>query len=146
MRWKLKKNQTGRPNSFAHIYLNRQTTSDLIALARDKESSLTTWMLYHLDKMTVKNLLEENSQRKWVLPLNMRTDPKENLSGNHSASIILNLNPGDSAKDLHLQMSKFLKNQLQWGSHLYSNMAGILGHRGTRFVALVWGIASQSYC
>lgn len=135
LQWKNKIDKVGRPDSFAHIYLNRTGTKDLEKLAIEKGTSLTTWMLYHLDLVVQKNLLKEDSERKWVLPLNMRTSPHPLQSGNHSASIILNFKRHQPPQAIHQQFRTYLKNGLQWGSSLYSNMAGMIGHRGTRWVA-----------
>ncbi|PIP95953.1 MAG: hypothetical protein COW00_02555 [Bdellovibrio sp. CG12_big_fil_rev_8_21_14_0_65_39_13] len=135
LKWKHKIAKTGRPDCFAHIYLDRTGTKDLEKLAKDKEVTLTTWMLYHLDLVISKNLLDESSDRKWVLPLNMRTQATPLQSGNHSASIILNIKNKSTPQEMHQQMRNFLKAQLQWGSSLYSNMAGLIGYRGTRWVA-----------
>lgn len=135
MKWNQKIDCTGRPFSFAHIYLDLQTTKDLYELAQKQQVSLTSYLLFHLDKIIHSSLLSLESERKWVLPLNMRIDPLERKMGNHSASIIINVARGDTVKTLHLKMSDFLKSQLQWGSYTYSNMAKYIGHQGTKWVA-----------
>ncbi|GAB4014824.1 MAG: hypothetical protein Fur0010_13280 [Bdellovibrio sp.] len=135
MKWNQKIDCTGRPLSFAHIYLDRQTTKDLYDLAHKQEVSLTSYLLFHLDKIVYSNLLSPESERKWVLPLNMRTNPLERKMGNHSASIIINVTKKDSIQNIHHKMTNFLKSQLQWGSYTYSNMAKYIGHKGTKLVA-----------
>lgn len=135
LRWKKKIDLTGRPDCFAHIFLDKHTTKEIYELAKQKHSSLTSFLLFHLDKIISSELLEKGSQRKWVMPLNMRLDPKQKLMGNHSASIIVNLDKNESEESVHKKMSTFLKDQIQWGSQMYSNMAKYIGKRGTKFVA-----------
>jgi hypothetical protein len=136
MDWKEKRlDVRGVPESFALNLLSPHQTEALHLKAKENGVSLNTWLLYNLDLASQEVLLKEHSERKWILPVNIRSKNFK-LFGNHSASIILNIDSKvRTAKDLHTSIKSYFSRNLHWGSYLYSNMARFIGKRGTLKVA-----------
>lgn len=150
--WKKERRDcTGIPESFSLIVLNKQETLALEEKAKLLNVSLNSFLLWALDDAVKANLTLPNSDRKWVLPLNMRRaaeTSEESVAGypglnrkitlgNHSASIILNLGPDEelTPKSIHQNIRSYLKGNLHYGSQIYSNMAKYIGQKGTLKVA-----------
>lgn|GEM_PF-2140518 len=128
---------TGIAPNFSLIFFSKEDTLNLESLALESKVSLNSILLSALDNSVSTHLLKSGSERKWISPLNMRpTKDQEKISGNYSASIILNLPSGPSQpKDIHSKIKTYLKKGLHWGSFLYSNMAALIGKKGTLKVA-----------
>lgn len=128
---------TGVAPNFSLIFFSKEDTQRLESLALESKVSLNSILLCALDTSVCTHLLKDGSERKWISPLNMRpTRDDSKISGNYSASIILNLPSGPSnPKELHSQIKKYFKEGLHWGSFLYSNMAALIGKKGTLKVA-----------
>jgi hypothetical protein len=140
IRWKNERiDRTGIPKTYAMIVLSKEETKAIHEKAKELNISSNSLLLWALDKAVFKELLESDSARKWVAPLNMR--PSENkdqlIRGNYSASIITNLfdRPEDSPNFIHQSIKNYLKDNIHWGSFIYSNMARFIGFKGTLKVA-----------
>jgi len=128
----------GVPETFCLNLLTSSQTEALQKRVEEKGVSLNTWLFFTLDQVCCEVLLQSGSERKWISPINIRTE-KIKKYGNHSASIIVNFLKKDFEKHspqlLHSNIKKYLKANLHWGSFLYSNMARLIGKRGTLKVA-----------
>lgn len=127
----------GVPPCFFVIHFTCEQTLQLEEAAKTQEISLNSLLLWSLDQSVSSHLLKEHSERKWVCPINMRVDQSQRY-GNHSASIIINsLSPYTKTSPHFFQeeVRNFLKNQMHWGSQIYSNMARYIGFKGTLHIA-----------
>ncbi len=125
---------TGIPQGFI---LTKIGLSEIEELERKaKGFSLNALLLNSLDFATIDHLLTSDSERKWILPLNMR-DPQKGLeiNGNYSGSIVLNFTKKHTSYEVHEKIKNYLKKKIHWGSFLYSNMAKFIGFEGTLKVA-----------
>ncbi|MBC99515.1 MAG: hypothetical protein CME63_17355 [Halobacteriovoraceae bacterium] len=132
-----RKDTTGIPSSFFTLRLSVHQTELINRLCKEKKMGLNSLLLWGLDQATSSLLLTENSERKWVCPINMRVYQNQRY-GNHSASIIVNaVDPADRIRPQFFQdeIRSFLKSGLHWGSQIYSNMARYIGFKGTLFMA-----------
>lgn len=134
--------RTGIPRTYAMLILNSGETNAIHEKAKELGVSSNSLLLWALDKAVYKSLLTDDSARKWVAPLNMRPTNESGASdglilGNYSASIITNLlkAPEDSPALIHQSIKDYLKNNIHWGSFIYSNMARFIGFKGTLKVA-----------
>ncbi len=136
--WKKKRRDiTGVASSFYTMRFTQEQTLQLDLRSKEQGVSTNSFLLWALDQAVSKNLLDKESQRKWVCPINMRISQNQRY-GNHSASIIMNaLNPSVDTTPhfFQEQIRHFLKAQLHWGSQLYSNMARFIGFKGTLYIA-----------
>lgn len=139
IRWKRKRRDiTGIPAKFALAVLSEEETLLLHDRAKMMGVSLNSFLLWGLDKVVHENLLEEDSARKWVAPLNMRpADSDKFIMGNYSSSIVTNIEAAStpSPQDIHQTIKDYLKEGIHWGSQIYSNMARFIGFKGTLKVA-----------
>lgn len=138
IRWKTPREDiTGVSPNFSRVTFSKED-SELIG-KRAKEFGVTenSYLIYCLDKVATRLLLNEGSERKWICPLNMRQpDGPKIVMGNFSASILLNLEAGETTpKMIHEKIKSYLKSDTHWGSFLYSNMAKFIGFKGTLKVA-----------
>lgn len=128
----------GIPETFVLALFSAKQTKELHQVAKENQVSLNSWLFYQLDVACQEIILNNSSERKWVSPINIRAQ-KTKLYGNHSASIIVNFLRDHSSitspARLHLEIKKYLKGNLHWGSYHYSNMAKFIGKRGTKVVA-----------
>lgn len=133
-----RKDQTGIPKHFVLARIQGQNLQALYDKAKAMGVSPNSIMITALDQATKSHLLGQDSARKWILPLNMRPQEKAHLiNGNYSASIILNYkeNHHYTSQETHQMIKSYLKNNIHWGSFLYSNMARFIGFKGTLKVA-----------
>ncbi len=132
-----RKDTTGVASSFFIMRFTLEQTQNLERVASERGVSANSLLLWAIDQATSALLLKENSERKWVCPINMRVSQQERY-GNHSASIIMNIL--SSYKDttpefFQSYIRHFLKSQMHWGSQIYSNMARYIGFKGTLHIA-----------
>ena len=128
---------TGVASSFFIMRFTQEQTKQLDEIARKKEISSNTLLLWAIDQAASEILLDPGSQRKWVCPINMRINEKQKY-GNNSASIIINAlldRNSSTPAQFQEQIRSFLKGQLHWGSQIYSNMARFIGFSGTLRIA-----------
>ncbi len=134
---KERRDTTGIASSFFVARFNEEQSRIIDELAKKAKVSTNALLLWALDQGVSQLLLKNDSQRKWVCPINMRVNQLQRY-GNHSASIILNgLDHAKETKPTFFQESirSFLKGQLHWGSQIYSNMARYIGLKGTLHIA-----------
>lgn len=129
-----RKDMTGVPKGFV---LTKIPSGEIENLKKKATHfSLNAFLINALDSATLDNLLTTDSERKWILPLNMRdADRALEINGNYSGSIVLNLKKRHSSPEVHQMIKSYLMQKIHWGSFLYSNMARFIGFKGTLKVA-----------
>lgn len=135
--WKSpRRDMTGKAEIVGAVFFNREEAQLCEKIAREKGASLNSSLLWALDKVVSDHLLTPRSQRKWVNPINMRGSfETPNPYGNNSASIILNLEGQPKSSEVHQKIRSYFKNRTYIGSWLYTNMAKLIGLKGTMMMA-----------
>lgn len=138
LKWKVEREDiTGIPQTFIRATFSPDQTQSIEERAKELGASENSYLLWAIDEATSEVLLKEGSQRKWISPLNMRqADGPKIVLGNYVASIINNLEAGKTTPaDIHQKIKAYLKDEIHWGSFIYSNMAKYIGFKGTLKVA-----------
>ena len=129
-----RKDCTGTSKDFVYVKISQGQIDEL--LKKTQKASLNSFLLNALDHACHDLLLASQSERKWVLPFNMRdAENALNIDGNYSSSIVLNFRKKATTQEVHNQIRDYLKKGVHWGAFIYTNMARFIGFKGTLKVA-----------
>jgi hypothetical protein len=127
----------GAPKSCILLQFDPQTTRNIYKNIKEKKLGPTSIFLNSLDKALRNDLVEDSSTTKWFSPINMRTKDlgEEKRYSNQAASVVLEMNKNQSNEEINEQFKKYLKNDLHWGSWLYTNLGKYIGLKGLAWLA-----------
>lgn len=123
----------GKSKGFCFCYFDKNQTKDILA---KKRTSLSSFLIYSLDKASLDFFIDEDGLRKWILPLNMRQRKKhEQYYGNCTASFVLHTGPHIREDDIQNELLESIKRDDHWGSWFYTNTAKYIRKPLLKFIA-----------
>jgi len=119
----------------SYCFFTKEQSDLLLNYCRSQKVSITSLLLWALDKAVVKNLLMAPSERAWLVPLNFRGKvTKENESGNFTSSMTIRFSETPTLKSVHSEIRSIYKSGMHWGAWILSNLTKYVGKRGLKYL------------
>lgn len=116
-RWKTEPDWTqklGSPSPAVALF-DRATTTALLSSLKAASSGLTAGVVACLDRVAAAQLLEGDSPRRWMVPVNMR-GPDARQYENVVTSLVLPFPSGQSPQEVHGILRDMLRQRWHWGT------------------------------
>ncbi len=104
------------------LFDRARTTAFAQALAR-QGASTTSGILASLDRHAAARFLTQESPRRWMVPVNMRTSPTEKIYENRVTSVLLPFPEAQQPAAVHASLKHMLSSDYHWGTQLFIDVA-----------------------
>ena len=127
--------EKGDTSALSYFFYSKEETKKIITHCRAKNISITSFLLYHLNSCVNEIFLNDQFEVVWLLPVNFRQKGiKNNSSANHTSSLSVRIRKTYSENQLHDKIHDMLKEGVQWGAWIYSNIPKYIGLNAMRFI------------
>ena len=124
--WKVY-NQNPKMKSFevSTGFLDEEKTQKILQSAKNKKTSVNTYLLKTLDDTIRENLENDQKENLWVIPVNLRGAIKrQSDESNHVSFLPVSIRTGETFHRLQQSIQEKLKLQLHWVAWKYINDKG----------------------
>lgn len=135
-RWKREPDwtvKTGGPSPAIALF-DVATTTALLSSLKAASSGLTAGVVACLDRVAAELLLEGDSPRRWMVPVNMRTTTRKAAEDyqNIVSSLLVPFPSAQSPQEVHGILKDMLRQRWHWGTSLVSAVFSRLSHARLR--------------
>lgn len=126
------------PKYLCYTFFSKNVSDKINNLLKKKKISSTAFFLQIADEINSNYFLTAESERKWIVPVNMRGPFGEKLdTRNIFSSVIFKFFPHENVTSqlVHEKFKYFLKSNFHWGSWVSGLIQAYMGHERLKKIA-----------